>query len=63
MMYDLVIGFLVPGEKGSSGRGIGSSIGKGEHVWKYFLSAGMYLRYRKMTFSPLFYRFCLESCV
>ena len=32
MMYDLVIGFLVPGEKGSSGRGIGSSIGKGEHV-------------------------------
>jgi len=32
MTYDLVIGFLVPGERSSSGRGIGSSIDKGGHI-------------------------------
>jgi len=32
MTYDLVIGFLVPGEGGSSGRGVGSSIGERGHV-------------------------------
>jgi len=32
MIYDLVIGFLVPGKEDSSGRGISSSIGEGEHV-------------------------------
>jgi len=32
MTYDLVIGFLVLGEEGSSGRGVGSSIGEEEHV-------------------------------
>jgi len=32
MTYDLVIGFLVLGEEGSSGRGVGSSIGKEGHV-------------------------------
>jgi len=31
-IYDLVIGFLVPGERGSSGRGVGSSIGEGGYV-------------------------------
>jgi len=44
IMYDLVIGFLVPGEGGSSGRGVGSSVGKGGHVLKYFSSAGVHLR-------------------
>jgi len=32
MTYDLVIGFLVPGEGGSSSRGIGSSVGEGGHI-------------------------------
>jgi len=31
-MYDLVIGFLVPSKGGSSGRGIGSNVGKGGHI-------------------------------
>jgi len=31
-IYDLIIGFLVLGEGGSSGRGIGSSIGKRRYV-------------------------------
>jgi len=35
--YDLVIGFLVPSEGGSSGRGVGSSVGKGGHVLEVFL--------------------------
>jgi len=42
--YDLVIGFLVPGEGGSSGRGVGSSVGEGGHVLKYLSSAGVHLR-------------------
>jgi len=32
MMYNLVVGFLVPGKGGSSGRGIGSSIGERIYV-------------------------------
>jgi len=32
MTYDLIIGFLVPDKGGSSGRGIGSSVGKRRHV-------------------------------
>jgi len=43
-MYDLVVGFLVPGEGGSSGRGIGSSVSEGGHVWEYFSNADVRLR-------------------
>jgi len=32
MTYDFVIGFLVPGEGGSSGRGVGSSVGERGHI-------------------------------
>jgi len=32
MMYDFVIGFLVPGKGGSSGRGVGSSVGERGHI-------------------------------
>jgi len=31
-MHDLVIGFLVPGERGSSNKGVSSSVGEGGHV-------------------------------
>jgi len=43
--HDLVIGFLVPGEGGSSGRGVGSSVGERGHVWEYFSSVSMHLKY------------------
>ena len=32
-MYNLVVGFLVPSEGGSSSRDIGSSIGERKYVW------------------------------
>jgi len=32
MTYNLVVGFLVSGKGGSSGRGIGSSVGERGHV-------------------------------
>jgi len=44
MTYDLIIGFLVPSKGGSSGRGVGSSVGKGGHIKKYFSSTSMHLR-------------------
>jgi len=42
--YDFVVGFLILGERGGSGGGVGSSVGERRHISKYFSSAGVRLR-------------------
>jgi len=61
MTYNLVVGFLVPSERDSSSRSIGSSIGERGHVWYISQLLVCIWDVKKWSLAPFFIDFISKA--